>query len=73
MKDTIHYKTSDRKHRDALRYYTSVSQPLDLKAELGVARFMLADAVKANQTELANALLLTIAGLADAQIAGMRP
>lgn len=68
MKDhSTKYRTNDHERRRLLRRLTRTANPEDLRAELGMARLFLQETLAQNQPGLSNALLTTIAKLADTQ------
>ncbi len=72
MDNVAKYKAADQQHRRKLRGYSRVTDPTDLTSELAVGRLMLADAIEAKQTALANMVLGTLAKLSHSQLAVKR-
>lgn len=68
----MQYKVSDQARRKRLRQCTNLSDPEDLRAELGAARLLAQEALEQGQIPLANAILTTIGKLAQSQVAVKR-
>ena len=72
MDHAIKYRTSDVTRRRRLRRYTDVADPEDLRAELGAARLLAAEALEQGNTALANLILNSVGKLAQTQVAVKR-
>lgn len=71
-KHSVNYELSDTRRKRQLRRFTRVSDPEDLRSELGAARLLAAEAIEAGQTALASRLLETVVRCAQGQVATQR-
>jgi hypothetical protein len=69
---SVNYRLSDAKRQKLLRRFTKVSDPEDLRTELGAARLLAQEAMDQGQTALASRLLETVARCAQGQVATQR-
>jgi len=72
MKDAMQYELCDQARRRRLRQCTDLRDPEDLRAELGACRLLAQEALEQGQIPLANAILVSVAKLSQAQVAAKR-
>jgi len=63
MNAEVTYKLNDAKRRKLLKQDTAVDDPSEVRAELGAARLLAAEALESGNATLANTLLMTIGKL----------
>lgn len=68
MDQKMKYKCADRSRQRRLRRCTDVSDPEDLRAELGAARLLALEAMEQGNSALADRLLTGIGKLAQTQV-----
>ncbi|MEN6405897.1 MAG: hypothetical protein ABFC77_05440 [Thermoguttaceae bacterium] len=66
------YRLSESERNQRIQEFTDVSDPEDLRAELGAARYLAHQALEEGNVALSNAILNTIAKLSQSQVAVKR-